>query len=124
MARTTAAEVKAVMDNCTVADAVVDVLIESASALVTKILGTDAYIGSVLLESVEMYFTAHMIASTLDRTTKSVKIGQVSAEYTGTFRENLSSTPYGQMVLTLDFTGKMGDIGKKRASIHAITSFD
>jgi len=28
------------------------------------------------------------------------------------------------MVLSLDFTGKMGNLGKRKASIFAITSFD
>ncbi len=124
MARTTATEVKAIMDNCTVDDTVVDVLIISANALVTEVLGDDSTIGATLLEEIERWFTAHMLASTLCRTTTNEKIGEVSVKYTGEFRENLSSTPYGQMVMQLDFTGKMANIGKKRASMYAIPSFD
>ncbi len=124
MARTTATEVKAIMDNCTVDDTVVDVLIISANALVTEVLGDDSTIGATLLEEIERWFTGHMLASTLCRTTTNEKIGEVSVKYTGEFRENLSSTPYGQMVMQLDFTGKMANIGKKRASMYAIPSFD
>ena len=124
MARTTAAEVKAIMDNCTVADAVVDVFIVSANALVTRVLGTDTTIGATLREQIECWFTAHMLASTLSRTTTEEKLGEAAVKYTGQFGMNLSSTPYGQMVLQLDFTGKMANIGKKGASITAIESFD
>jgi len=124
MARTTAAEVKAIMDNCTVDDDVVDVFIVSANALVTEVLGDDSDIGATLMEQIECWFTAHMLASTLHRTTKSEKIGEVAVTYTGEFKEKLSSTPYGQVVMQLDFTGKMANIGKKRASIYAIRSSD
>lgn len=124
MARTTAAEVKEIMDNCTLEDDIVYVYIVAANALVTKILGDDTTIGSVLLEEIERWFTAHMIASTRWRTTTREKIGDASVEYTGEFKQNLSSTPYGQMVMQLDVTGKMGNVGKKAASIHAVTSFD
>ena len=124
MARTTAAEVKAIMDNCTVDDTVVDVFIISANALVTRTLGSDTTIGSTLLEEIERWFTAHMLASTLCRMGTDEKLGEASIKYTGVFKEKLSSTPYGQVVMQLDFTGKMGNVGKKGASITAIKSFD
>ncbi len=124
MARTTATEVKAIMDNCTVDDTVVDVFIISANAVVTKVFDGDTDIGSTMKEEIERWFTAHMLASTLCRTTITEKIGEVAVKYTGEFRENLSSTPYGQVVLQLDTTGKMANIGKRGASITAIKSFD
>jgi len=92
--------------------------------LIDKVFYGDNTLGSVVLEEVERWLTAHMIASTTWRTSKSEKVGDVSIEYTGVFKENLSSTPYGQMVLTLDFTGKMGNLGKKKASIYGVTSFE
>ena len=124
MGRTTAAEVKAIMDNCTVENDVVDVLIISANAVVTKAFDGDTDIGATMKEEIERWFTAHMLACTLCRTTVTEKIGEVAVKYTGEFGQNLSSTPYGQMVMQLDFTGKMASIGKKRASITAITSFE
>ena len=124
MARTTATEVKAIMDNCTVGDPVVNAFIISSNAIVTKVFSGDTNIGATLKAEIERWFTAHMLASTLSRTTKTEKIGEVSVTYTGEFGENLSSTPYGQMVMQLDVTGKMAKIGKKKASIYAIPSFD
>ena len=124
MARTTAAKVKAIMDNCTVDDDVVDVFIISANAVVTKVFDGDTDIGSTMKEEIERWFTAHMLASTLCRMGINEKLGEASIKYTGVFKEKLSSTPYGQTVMQLDFTGKMGNVGKKGASITAIKSFD
>jgi len=124
MARTTATEVKEIMDNCSVSDTIVSRYITVASALVTQIFEDDDEMTDTLLEAVEQWFTAHMLSVSLHRTTSKEKVGDVSVEYTGQFRENLASTPYGQMVMQLDFTGKMANIGKKGASIHAIKSFD
>jgi len=112
------------MDNCSVSDTIVSRYITVASALVTQIFEDDDEMTDTLLEAVEQWFTAHMLSVSLHRTTSKEKVGDVSVEYTGQFRENLASTPYGQMVMQLDFTGKMANIGKKGASIHAIKSFD
>ncbi len=105
MARTTAAEVKAIMDNCTVDDTVVNVFIISANAVVTKVFAGDTDIGSTMKEEIERWFTAHMLASTLCRMGTDEKLGEASIKYTGVFKEKLSSTPYGQVVMQLDFTG-------------------
>jgi len=127
MARTTAAEVRLIMDNLTeddLSDTILESYILGANALVTKILGDDTTIGAVLMEDIERWFTAHMIASTRWRTTTKEKVGDASVEYTGQFKEDLSSTPYGQMVKQLDITGKMSNIGKRGANIYAVTSFE
>jgi len=127
MARTSATEVRQIMDNLTtdiMNDTDVDSYILSANALVTKILGDDTSIGAVLKEDIERWFTAHMIACTRHRTTTEEKLGDATVKYTGVFKEQLSSTPYGQMVLQLDITGKMANIGKKGAGIFAVKSFD
>ena len=120
----TATEVKAIMDNCTITDTVVDTFITAADALVVEVFSEDTEIGDEMKKEIERWFTAHMLACTLHRSTKSESVGGVSVQYTGEFREYLSSTPYGQMVLQLDFTGKMGNIGKRAASMFAVTSFE
>jgi hypothetical protein len=123
-ARVTASEVKEIMDNCTLSDTIVDVYITGANALVTAILGDDTTISSTLLMEVERWYAAHMIASTTHRSAVSEKLGDASVKYADTFREGLMSTPYGQMVLQLDTTGKMGAVGMRRATIRAVDSFD
>jgi len=122
--RVTAVEVKEIMDNCTVIDSVVDNFIITASALVDKIFIGDLSITAVLLKEIEKWLTAHLLASTLSRTTSQEQIGDVSVKYTGFWKEGLSSTSYGQMVLILDTSGKMAKAGKMGASMMAVKSFE
>ena len=124
MARTTATEVKEIMDNCTLDDTIVDAYITPANVVVTKVFDGDANIGATLKEEIEKWLAAHMIASTRWRTTTDEKIGEASVRYTGKFGMGLDLTPYGQMVKTLDITGKISRLGKSRAYIYAATSFD
>ena len=124
MARVTATEVKEIMDNCTVTDAIVTVMIGAATEVIDQVFEDDSDIGDTLLKEIERWFTAHMLASTLHRMGSEEKLGDAQIKYTGKWGENLSSTPYGQMVLTLDTTGKMSRMGKKAATITAIKSFD
>ncbi len=122
--RTTHDEVLTIMPDCTVAHATIDTLIIAASAVVDEVFEDDTTIGDTLKEEIEKWLTAHMIASTLWRTTSEEKLGDATVKYTGSWGTGLNSTPYGQMVLTLDFTGKMSKMGKSAASIYAIKSFD
>ena len=122
--RVTAAEVKEIMDNCTTSDAIVNTLIGAASAVVDKVFTGDFTMTTAMLKEVERWLTAHMIASTLSRTTSDEKLGDAQVKYTGKWGEGLKSTPYGQMVLTLDVTGKMAKTGKMGVSVYAIPNFD
>jgi hypothetical protein len=123
-ARVTATEVKAILDNCTVSDTIVDTFILSANLTVTSVFASDTTASEAFLKEIERWFTAHMISSTLERTTITEKIGEVSVKYAGEFKQNLSSTPYGQMVMQIDVTGKMNNLGKRKASIYAVKSFE
>lgn len=123
--RTTAAEVLDIMDSgCTVSTNIITRLIVAASAVVDQVFENDTDIGDTLLEEIECWLTAHMIASSVYRTASEEEVGDARVKYTGQFGKKLESTPYGQMVLTLDTTGKMAKMGKSGASITAITSFD
>ena len=123
MARVSAIEVKEIMDNCTVIDAVVDTFIDASTALIDKIYA-DTLITDTLLKEIERWLTAHMLASTLARTTSDEKLGDASVKYTGQWGKKLESTPYGQMVLILDPTGLMANAGKMAATITAVNEFD
>lgn len=120
MARVTASEVKQIMDGCTISDTIVGVMIDAAEEVVTNIFSGDADINDTLLKEIERWFTAHMLASTLHRTTSEEKLGDASVKFTGKWGEKLASTPYGQMVLVLDTSGKMSNAGKQAAGIYAI----
>jgi len=122
--RTTAAEVKEIMENCTTSDAIVGSLIIAASAVVDQVYSTDTEIGSTLLAEIERWLTAHMLASSLNRTGSNEKVGDASITYTGKWGLGLDSTPYGQMVKQLDTTGKIAKMGKAAASMYAVKNFD
>lgn len=123
--RVTAAEVTAIMDDVTLADAVIESFISAANAMVTNYLATTA-LDDATLKEIERWLSAHMVASTVERMAISEGAGGASTKYVGEFKQNLSATPYGQMVLMLDTTGKLtvASENKKQASVYAVTSFD
>lgn len=122
--RVVAAEVKEIIDGCTTSDEVVEVMIDAASEIITQVFENDTDIGTILLKELERWLTAHMLVSTLHRMGADEKVGDAQIKYTGQWGKKLESTPYGQMVLTLDTTGKIARTGKIAASIYAIKSFD
>jgi hypothetical protein len=124
MGRVTATEVKAIMSGSTVLDATVDIYIGAGTLFIDKIFAVDATFTSDELKEIERWFVAHMIASTIDKTTSEEKVGDASAKYTGQWGKKLESTPYGQMVLILDTSGRMANAGKMGATIYAVKSFD
>lgn len=122
MARTTATEVKEILDT-DLDDSIVEAFIVGANALVTEVLG-ETDLGDTLLEEIERWLTAHMIASTRKRMAAEEGAGGAYIKYTGKFDKNLASTPYGQQALVLDATGNMAKLGTKAARLIAVTSFD
>ena len=119
--RVTATEVKEILNDSTLSDTIVDAYILGANSLVNSALGTG---DTALLKEIERWMAAHMIASTRERMAQEEGAGGAYIKYLGTGGQELSSTPYGQMVLTLDTTGAMASLGLKKASIRAVTSFD
>lgn len=117
-------DVKAIMDNCTTANATITVFITSANALINKVFVNDATMSEDMLTEVEKWLAAHLIASTVFRTTSEEKLGDASLKYTGEWGKKLESTPYGQMVLLLDASGLLANAGKMAASIYAVNEFD
>jgi hypothetical protein len=123
MARTTASEVKEIIDT-DLSDTIVNAYISGATALVDKVLEDDTEISDDLAEEIERWLAAHMIAATRERQLESASAGSASAKFQGVTGKGLESTLYGQMVLSLDPTGRFASLGLKRAVMTAITSFD
>lgn len=124
MARVTATEVKEVMDNCTVTDAIVNVFIAAGELLIDKVFTDDTVLGADILKEVERFFVAHLVAMTKSRVTTEEKLGEAAVKYAGKFGMNLDATPYGQIAKQLDTTGKLASIGKQVAYMKAVKSFD
>ena len=123
MARVTAAEVKAILDKSKLTNTEIDVFITSANVLVTQALGSST-LGASVLKEIERWMAAHMIASSRERVAKNEEAGGAKINYSGQFGRGLHSTPYGQMVLTLDTTGAMAALGGKAEKLQAIKEFD
>lgn len=124
MARTTAADVKEILDNCNKTDDQIEPFITSANLFITDVFSSNTTIGDSLLTELEKWLAAHMVSTTIWRTASDEKVGDVSVKYTGTWGEMLKSTSYGQMVLMLDTTGEIASTGKERSTTYAIISFD
>lgn len=122
MARVTVAEVKEIIET-DLSTTVITGYITSANALVTQALSSSG-LGADILKEIERWSAAHMIAITKERQAYEEEAGGAKTRYTGRFGQGLSSTTYGQMVLTLDTTGKMASLGKQQAVLMAIKSFD
>jgi len=95
--------------------------IDGANTLLTRLLGNKG-LGEDLLAEVERWLTAHLIASSRERMAKKAGAGGAFIEYTGEYGENLASTPYGQVAMSMDITGRLAALGKKGMFIKAIKS--
>jgi len=123
MAVVTVLEVQAIMEPNSLTSTQIDPMILAAhELLLVALAGTT--MSAALLKEIERWFVAHMIACTLAKTITEEQIGDARVKYTGYFSKKLESTPYGQMVLTLDTSGKMTKLGKQAASLTAIISFE
>lgn len=95
--------------------------ITTANIIVTEHLGTSS-ISSDLLEQIEKYLTAHLVAMHPDeRQLKSQKLGEATDNYAGEFGKMLDFTQYGQMVKMLDYTGTLAGVGGQSVEIDTIT---
>jgi hypothetical protein len=121
MMQVTSAEVKAIMDNCTLTDDTVDVYILAANNFITGLFGTTQ---TDTTKELVRWMTAHMIASTRFRIATTEKVGEAQIEYAGKFGIGLDSTPYGQMLKQLDTTGKIVATSKLTPVMYAIPEFD
>jgi hypothetical protein len=123
MPRVIPAEVKEIIET-TLTDIQVSPFIKAANATVTKLLGTTTNLSDAQKKEVERWLSAHLIACTKARQAKSKKTGKASITYQGETGKGINSTHYGQMAAALDTTGKITNIGKRRVSLTAVTSFE
>jgi hypothetical protein len=130
-ARVTADGVREIMPGMDLEDGPIDAYIATANLIITNTFsGADVLPNDATLAEMERYYAAHMVASTSWRLPAREKVGDAEieygqkVEYVGEGYERLASTFYGQTVLQLDPTGRMNSIGKRKARLLAIESFD
>ena len=127
--RVTADGVKEIIPGCTLGDPAIDMFIVGANTVINQTL-SGAGVSDATLTEMERWYAAHLISSTNYRLPAREKVGDAEVEYgskveyVGKGYDRLSATPYGQMVLDLDPTGKMNTVGKRAVKIFAIPSFE
>ena len=123
MARTNATDVKELLGELVtddITDAIIEHIIADASILVTAKLESTG-LSDATLESIEKWLSAHMAASSVCRQAKEEMVGGVtSIKYVGEWGKNLESTTFGQMVMVLDTTGNLSNLGRRPARFRAV----
>ena len=95
--------------------------ITTANLLVTQHLGSSGISGDIL-EQIEKYLTAHLVAMHPDeRQLTEQKLGDATDKYAGEFGKLLDFTQFGQMVKLLDYTGTLAGVGGQTVDIDTIT---
>lgn len=117
--RVTAAEVKEIMADVTLADGIVNSYILGANSMVNTVLAGKT-LSDELLKEIERWLSAHLIAVTRERMASKEGAGGAFIEYAGNYGEGLKSTSYGQTVLVLDSTGSFAAVGRKQVQFTAI----
>ena len=117
--RTTVARVLTILGETDISEIDIESYIGASNTFTTAQLGTST-LGDLVLEEIERWMTAHMISVSRQRMGKKEEAGSAKIEYIGIYGSMLNSTPFGQMVVSLDTTGKMAAIGKKTASFNSI----
>lgn len=115
--RVTASEVKAIMVD-SVDETRITPFINSANFFVNQYLQT-SYTEEVLKE-MELWYTAHLLASTTERLPYRVEGLGTGVSYKVPNPNGIDGTAYGQQVLLLDSLGIIKDLDKERASFKAI----
>jgi hypothetical protein len=105
-------------------DTDLDAYITAANLLVTDLLGGNAYVSDAQLKEIERWLAAHLLASTRAKQAQAEGVDKANITYQGKTGMGLDFTSYGQMAKVLDPTGILANsIGKRKASITAVTSF-
>lgn len=103
-------------------DAGVTQYITAATRFVTAHL--DGLLDDDLLEEIERWIAAHMIAGTQERMGKREEAGSAKVEYVGETKMGLYATFYGQTAVTLDSTGTLKQLAddelKKTITMQAL----
>jgi hypothetical protein len=94
--------------------------IRAANIVVETILASDSSLTAEQLQEIELWLAAHFVAIK-DPVTKSESIGEASVTYfIGNEGEGLKMTPYGQAACSLDTSGRLTNLSKRRAEFKAI----
>ena len=136
--RVTSTEVKTILVTA-LTGTQLDPFITVANLIVTNKLGNSG-LGDTLLKEIERWLSAHFIYisnpsySSTQKNARGVVVseraGESSTSYSYILKNPnsnlglLSSTIYGQQAITIDLTGTLANLGKRRASVNVLNVID
>lgn len=121
--RTNASDVLTILENGSdFSESDVTPFLITANLLVSGQLSGEGLSTSIMTE-IEKYLSAHLMTTAIDRQTIRTEIGGDTSDQYPHLGKGLNSSTYGQTVKLLDTTGKLANLGKKKAKIKAVTSF-
>ena len=116
MARTTTAEVKAIIDTDLTN---LNPFIIPAGQLADQVAAADSSLAAATLAQIECWLAAHFTAMRDPQAVKST-VGPTSFTYGGKTGMGLEFTRYGQMALLLDTTGTLKGLGRRKTSFASL----
>lgn len=119
----TYSQVKELLPDCDVADAIVTSIITDATTFINSVLAGCAIMTDAEIEGIIKWYSAHMVSSGPCRQTQKERLGEAEVTYDRQNGLDMTSTSYGRMALQLDRCGKLQGVGKRAVKIHAVTSF-
>ena len=117
MARVTEPEVEKILHNPDEVD--VEPFITAANLVVTQNL-SGTILSTAELKEIERWLAAHLAGMRI-RQEDSIKVGDASAKFTGTYGLGLDNTQYGQQVKVLDRTGILASLAQPRAKFSTVS---
>jgi len=113
-ARVSASQVKEVIETSLADSVVLASMINTANVYIDTHLLTAGHSASIL-ERIELYLAAHIVALTEERgSLKGGMFGDSSEFLSDVYSEGFRATRYGQMALTLDTSGILAKLGQSK----------
>ena len=114
MARVTATEVKEIIST-NVSDSDVGACIAAATLIIDNNLANQD-MGASLLKEIERWLAAHLLAMSRDPRERNIRVGEAEVRFqSDDFGKGLEATTYGQVVLSMDTSGKLKNLDKPKA---------
>ena len=117
--RVTSTEVKDIIETDLID---LDPFIKTANAVISDALSADITagdVGAAILKEMELWLSAHFVAIR-DPQVKSEKVGEAVVTYLGQAGKGFQGTTYGQQATAIDPTGRLSQMGMKRAEVKVI----
>ena len=120
--RTTEDKVQAIISYDLMLIPDIDQFIADASLIVDNVIAIDSRASAAILELVERYLTAHLIAIS-DPRVKREQVKTLAVEYAVSLDKGFAITTYGTVAMTVDITGRLAAFNNRLITGGGIKQF-